>query len=114
MGSVCTLGYAVTQQSARRILYELGVKSFPYAFDIMMRDLCEGVSGRPYHTCLTVQPQLFNHHRPAGPKKYYSEISDHGHGITENPYTEIIRWSARMNLAKLIDGTTDYDDQYPD
>jgi hypothetical protein len=114
MGSVCSLGYAVTQQSARRILYELGVKSFTYSFDLMMRDMCEGVAGRPYHTCLTVQPQLFNHHRPAGEKKHYSDISDHGEGVTEKPYTEIVRLSARMNLGKMIEGRTDYDDQYPD
>ena len=114
MGTVCTLGYAVTQQSARRILYELGLKSFPYAFDLMMRDLCDGVNGRPYHTCLTVQPQLFNHHRPIGAKKHYSDITDHGDGFNEKPYTEVIRLSTRMNLEKLIEGSTDYDDQYPD
>ncbi|KAI9830942.1 MAG: hypothetical protein M1819_005325 [Sarea resinae] len=114
MGTVCTLGYAVTQESARRILYEFGVKAFNAPFDIMMRDLCEGTSNRPYHTCLTVQPQLFNHHRPAGNKKYESDINDHGGAENTHAYTEIIRWSARLNLDRLLYGATEFEDQYPD
>jgi hypothetical protein len=28
--------------------------------------------------------------------------------------TEMIRWSARLNIARLLRGETDFDDQFPD
>ncbi|KAK9795975.1 putative Glycosyltransferase family 28 N-terminal domain-containing protein [Seiridium cardinale] len=74
---VCSLGYAVSQKGARRMLYELGLKNFNAGFDILLRWFCEGVEGRGYHNCLTVQPGLFQHHRFAGPKSANSDISDH-------------------------------------
>lgn len=114
MGSICSLGYAVSQKGARRLLYELGVRKFDGAFDVMLRDVCEGSNDRPRAICLTVQPQLFNHHRPAGHSSYYSDISVHEEKFVEKPLTEMIRWSTRMNLPKLIAGETDYDDQWPD
>lgn len=114
MGSICSLGYAVSQRGARRLLYELGVRKFDGAFDVMLRDTCDGNNDRPRGICLTVQPQLFNHHRPAGHGSYHSDISEHEEKIFEKPETEMIRWSTRMNLPKLIKGESDYDDQWPD
>jgi hypothetical protein len=114
MGSICSLAYAVSQRGARRLLYELGVKKFDHPFDIMLRDFCEGVNDRPRGTCLTVQPQLFNHHRPAGLAAFHSDISEHSEGKINTASTHLIRWSTRMNLLKLINGNTDYDDQFPD
>ncbi|WEW56536.1 hypothetical protein PRK78_001982 [Emydomyces testavorans] len=114
MGSICSLGYAVSQKGARRLLYELGVKSFDGPFDLMLRDVCEGVKGRDRATCLTVQPQLFNHHRPAGNTSFYSDISGHGQGIVDHPFTHMIRWSTRLNLPNLFNGKTEFNDQFPD
>lgn len=114
MGSICSLAYAVSQRGARRLLYELGVKKFDASYDVMLRDFCEGVKDRSRGVCLTVQPQLFNHHRPVGHASYYSDISYHEEKVVETPITEMIRWSTRMNLPKLVEGRTDYDDQWPD
>lgn len=114
MGSICSLVYAVTQASARRILYDMGIKSFDAPFDLMLRDYCQGSGVRSYHPCLTVQPQLFDHHRPAGKMSSESDISDHGTGYREKPITEFIRWSTRMNLEKSLSGVEDYEDQFPD
>ncbi|KAI9854797.1 MAG: hypothetical protein M1813_000863 [Trichoglossum hirsutum] len=114
MGSICSLVYAVTQASARRILYDMGIKSFDAPFDLMLRDYCQGSGVRSYHPCLTVQPQLFDHHRPAGKMSSESDISDHGTGYREKPITEFIRWSTRMNLGKSLSGVEDYEDQFPD
>ncbi|KAH0566197.1 hypothetical protein GP486_000411 [Trichoglossum hirsutum] len=114
MGSICSLVYAVTQASARRILYNMGIKSFEAPFDLMLRDHCQGSGVRSYHPCLTVQPQLFNHHRPAGKKSSESDISDHGTGYREKPITKFIRWSVRMNLERYLNGEEDYEDQFPD
>jgi GR25 family glycosyltransferase involved in LPS biosynthesis len=116
MGQICSLGYAVSQRGARRILYEMGVKKFDAPFDIMLRDICEGVNGRPKGAvCMTVEPQLFQHHRPVGLSKYISDISNHAdEGIIDKPSTDNIRWSVRMNLPRLVLGETTMDDQYPD
>ena len=112
--AICSLTYAVTQASARKVLYELGVVKFSDPFDTMLRDICEGTAGRQKQTCLTVLPPLFNHHRPAGPKKFESDISEHGEEVREKAFTEMIRWSTRMNLANILNGATVLDDQFPD
>ncbi|GME45015.1 Glycosyltransferase family 25 [Neofusicoccum parvum] len=93
----CSLGYAVSQPGARRLLYELGVHRLSDTFDISLRSICDGVDGRKLRTCLTVQPQLFQHHRP-----------------NEQAFTTNIRWSTRLNFPKLVDGETDYIDLFKD
>ncbi|KAK7732139.1 hypothetical protein SLS57_001119 [Botryosphaeria dothidea] len=110
----CTLAYGISQPGARRFLYELGVRRMSGNTDMMFRSICDGVDDRPIRTCLTVQPQLFQHHRPVGSKLAYSDISDHGDGYNERAYTKNIRWSTRLNFPKLADGRTDYIDLFKD
>ncbi|RMJ21493.1 glycosyltransferase family 25 protein [Aspergillus sp. HF37] len=114
MGSICSLAYAVSKRGARRLLYELGVNRFDSPFDIMLRDVCEGTNNRSRGVCLTVQPPLFNHHRPAGHSGFYNDISAHPDEMVEEPRTDMIRYSARLNILKLVLGMTNYDDQFPD
>ena len=111
---ICSLMYAVNQASARSILYEMGVVKFSDPFDGMLRDIREGSTERRKHTCLTVLPQLFNHHRAAGPMSTDSDTSNHGDEIGEEPVAEMIRWSTRMNLARILMGETVLQDQFPD
>jgi hypothetical protein len=113
-GSICSLAYAVSQRGARRLLYALGVKKFDGAYDVMLRNVCEGVNGHSRAVCLTVQPQLFNHHRPAGRASFHSDISPHPDTVTEVASTEMIRWSTRVNLPKLVRGDNDFVDGWPD
>ncbi|KAI0972727.1 hypothetical protein F4678DRAFT_50007 [Xylaria arbuscula] len=112
---ICSLGYAVNRRSARKLIYEVGLKHVNTAFDIMLRWFCEGIGdpNRGYHNCLTTQPSLFQIHLPAGPKKHNSDIADHGEGDQEKK-TEVLRWSVKMNTEALVDGRTDFVDQYPD
>ncbi|KAI1195249.1 hypothetical protein F5X97DRAFT_308830 [Nemania serpens] len=112
---VCSLAYAVTQKSARKLLYELGLKDVNAAFDIMLRWFCEGEGepNRGYHNCLTTTPSLFNIHLAAGPKRYASDISDHGEGYQEES-TSLVRTSVKMNAAALMAGQTELIDAYPD
>ncbi|KAK3337215.1 hypothetical protein B0T19DRAFT_437884 [Cercophora scortea] len=111
---VCSLAYAVTQKAARQLLHELALKPFTDAFDIMLRFFCEGSKGRAYHNCLTLQPALFHHHRPVGPHADASNIGNHGGGYRDKPSTDMVRWSVRMNIEALLEGRTDFVDEYPD
>jgi hypothetical protein len=114
MGGWCSLAYAVTQTGARKLLYELGVTRISDTFDNMLREVCQGTDGRGKLMCLTVQPPLFEHYRAEGSTGKMSDITDHGDEVIERGYTENIRLSTRVNLAKLINGETDYVDQWED
>lgn len=102
LDAVCTFAYGVSQAGARRILYDLGLWRMDDPFDLGLRQFCDGTFGHARHVCLTTQPSLFSHFE----KKEGSELD---HEKTWN-----IRWSARENLVKLLDGEGDYEDQWPD
>lgn len=106
----CSLAYAISQPGARRFLYELGVHKMSNTNDIMFRFVCDGVDGRGLGTCLTVQPQLFQHHRPVGPRTGFSDINKYDDGYNDRATTGNIRWSVRVNLPQLISGEGDYHD----
>jgi len=114
----CTMAYAVSQPGARKMLYEMGVHKMSDAVDTMLRYVCDGVDDRQQATCFTVQPQLFQHHRPAGSRAGFSDINDFGDdlgdGYNERATTDNVRWSVRVNFPKLVNGQTDYTDSYPD
>lgn len=111
---VCSLGYAVSRKGARQMLYELGLKNLTDGFDIELRFYCEGDRGRAYHECLTTQPALFQHHRRPGPASALSDISDHSDGPFQyEPFTDMVRWSVRMNAAALMAGEPPVD-AFPD
>lgn len=106
--NTCTLGYGISQQGARRMLFELGYRKISGPTDMMFRSVCDGVDGRDLAICLTVQPQLFNHHRPVGFKK--SDISKDEESTPYNSvaYSTNIKWATRVNFQKLVNGETDY------
>jgi hypothetical protein len=112
--NTCSLGYGISLPGARRILYELALHKMTGPTDMMHRSVCEGSEGRPLRICLTVQPQLFQHHRPVGPRSSFSEISDQGDEYNKRAHTLNVRWSIRLNFPKLVDGQTDYIDLYRD
>lgn len=112
---VCALGYAVTQRGARKLLYEVGLKDVSAGYDLLLRYFCEGVHGRAEgRRCLTTQPALFHHHRQAGPVSAMSDNEDHGDGFRDSAMTDMVRWSVRLNAEALMEGRTDFVDQYPD
>lgn len=114
---VCTLGYALSQRGARRLLHEVGLKDVGAAYDLLLRWYCEGEKGRAAgRTCLTTQPGLFQHHRPAGPLSAQSDIGKHGKTgeWRKTALTDMVRWSVRLNVDRLMDGSEEFVDQYPD
>lgn len=112
--NTCTLGYALSLPGARKLLYELGVHKMTGTTDLMLRSVCDGADGRKISTCLTVQPQLFQHHRPVGSKSTFSDISDHGNDYNEQAFTRNVRWSVRVNFPVLAYGGTNYVDLFKD
>ena len=107
---VCSLGYALSQRGARKLLYTVGLQKFDAPFDVMLRSWCQDASV----ICPGVIPQLFDHYRRQGPKKLDSDISKPAEGYRDKALTLNIRWSVRLNVEKILRGETDYDDQYPD
>ncbi|KAG5931109.1 hypothetical protein E4U53_001945 [Claviceps sorghi] len=111
---VCSLAYAVSRRGARSMLRDLALQPATDAFDILLRFYCEGTHGRAKHECLAVNPTLFSHHRPVGPVGASSDIGAHGDGYRHRAATDMIRFSTRLNAAVILDGSTDYVDQFPD
>lgn len=114
---VCTLGYALSQRGARRLLHEVALKDVSDAYDLLLRFFCEGAKGRAVgRRCLTMQPALFHHHRMAGRVSAMSDIGEHGKdgGFRETAMTDMVRWSVRLNAEVLMEGGTEFGDQYPD
>lgn len=117
--NVCTLAYGISLVGARRFLYELAMRKISTAADIAFRDVCDGNDGRPMRKCLSVHPQLFQHHRPIAAKSSFSDIggaarAERGRGYTTTAFTRNIRWSTRVNFPQLLDGGTNYTDLFED
>jgi hypothetical protein len=111
----CSLGYALSQRGARKLLHEVALKDVSAGFDILLRWYCEGDKGRaPGRKCLTTQPALFHHHVPVGPVSALSDVENHGGGFRPTARTDMVRWSVRLNADALLEGKTDFVDQYPD
>lgn len=112
-GNTCTLAYGVSRAGARRVLYELGVRNVTGTCDMMLRSVCDGSDDRPALECLTVQPQLFGHHRRRGERAAESDINERV-GWREQGFTRNVRWSTKLNFDRLLYGRTDYVDLFED
>lgn len=110
----CALGYAISQRGARKLLQEIALKDVADAVDILMRFFCDGERGRNKGICLTTQPGLVQHHRPAGPDRANSDIGEHGDGWRDSGMTDMVRWSTRLNVERLLDGQEEMWEQFPD
>lgn len=112
----CSVAYAVSQRGAQKMLWYMGVRAFDAWFDTMLPNFCGGkdLAGLDPPTCVAVQPQLFDQHNPRGESWKESDIFSPGKGFRDVPETFNIRWSTRINLPKLLSGSTDYTDQWPD
>ncbi|EXJ63176.1 hypothetical protein A1O7_03622 [Cladophialophora yegresii CBS 114405] len=113
-GCVCSIGYAVTQGGARKLLNSLGLHRLNAPVDIMLREWCEGQDGDGPHVCVGTLPTVFASHRPAGSTAGDSDMGTPSEGFRDRGFTQNIRWSVRMNMDKIVRGDTDYEDQFSD
>jgi hypothetical protein len=123
LGGICSFAYAISQSGARKILYEFGVKGFTEQFDVALGKFCDGTlretlggkddrkTAHAVPNCITTQPTLFSHRYG---REVESDIEIQGGGYITKEQTKYIRWSMRMNLGKMVNGETDYVDQWPD
>lgn len=111
---LCTLAYAISQRGARKMLRELALKPATDAFDFLLRFYCEGRHDRTKQECITVNPTLFSHYRGPGPLSASSDIGNHGDEFRTTSSTDMIRMSVRLNAEVILNGSTNYIDQYPD
>lgn len=90
----------------------LGVKGAGgLAIDNALAYLCR--DGYLDMKCYSIEPQLFHHHRPAGPISKDSDInSPDPSKVREKGFTETIVLSARLNLEKMITGSTEWVTQW--
>lgn len=114
---ICTFAYALSQQGARKVLFDLSVDRLAGAFDNALAGLCrrsvaavgeENAEGdRGLDTkCISVTPPVFFHHKARGRVSGDSDIQDGGgDDVREKGTTENIVWSARNNIRNMIMGT---------
>lgn len=114
---ICTFAYALSQQGARKVLFDLSVDRLAGAFDNALAGLCrrsvaavgeENAEGdRGLDTkCVSVTPPIFFHHKAKGRVSADSDIQDGGGDeVREKGATENIVWSARNNIRNMIMGT---------
>jgi hypothetical protein len=128
-GELCTVGYAVSQRGARRLLHQFGIKGWNGIFDAEMGRWCAGEDpemGKNYprpttkekqekkeRVCITSQPPIFAHHHPMQGE---SDIGGLGGGYARKYETKYLRHSVRMNLEALVQGKgeRELEDQWPD
>ncbi|QSZ35916.1 hypothetical protein DSL72_007038 [Monilinia vaccinii-corymbosi] len=99
----CTFGYAVSYRGAQKILMALAVQGGAkrnLALGGALASLCH--DGHLDARCYSVEPPLFQPHRPAGAMD--AEDGD----AKGSGRTDVIVWSARLNLEQMIMGRVDY------
>ncbi|PQE25029.1 glycosyltransferase family 25 protein [Rutstroemia sp. NJR-2017a BVV2] len=109
---ICSFGYAVSYRGAQKILMALAIRGGNnLAFDNSLAVLCR--DGYLDMKCYSVEPQLFQHHRPAGSVNKDSDINvGESDIVREKGVTEFIVLSARLNLEQLITGSQEYTKQW--
>ncbi|KAF2120705.1 hypothetical protein BDV96DRAFT_683139 [Lophiotrema nucula] len=133
-GELCTVGYAVSQRGARRLLHQFGVKHWNGIFDSELGQWCASEDEKTQtkskdarqqrledprwtvkkgreRVCLATQPPIFAHHHPVDGE---SDIGGLGGGYARKHETKYLRYSVRMNLERIVQGLKDLVDQWPD
>ncbi|KAE9369423.1 glycosyltransferase family 25 protein [Stipitochalara longipes BDJ] len=104
-GPICSFAYALSQQGARKVLFDLSVDHLTGPFDNALAGRCRWgrAEERLGIKCLSVTPPLFSHHRVKGVVSGDSDIqSIGGEDLREIGFTENIVWSARQNIRGII------------
>ena len=114
---VCTVGYAVSQQGARKMMARLGASSLADVdaqIDPEMTEMCRGsrhpagAGGIESIRCLIPSPAYIKPHKARGLTAGDSDIqkttSSTSGEVREVGLSKGLMWSARLNFGNLVDG----------
>lgn len=106
-GPICAFGYGVSYRGAQKIMQQLAVKGTAWPIDNGLAFLCRDKALDL--KCISVEPQLIHHHRPAGVKTKDSDIEGgNKDAVRKKGFTENIVLSAKLNLEALIKDTGEW------
>ena len=106
-GNTCTYAYALSYHGAAKILKYLSIDIFNKPIDYGLREMCD--KKERGFKCLSVFPQIFGEHKPAGANTRDSDIADSQNrsSVRTIGYSSNTVHSTRLNLEHLIDGRMD-------
>lgn len=108
---ICTYAYALSQRGARKVLWNLSVDRLDGLFDNAISWFCR--DRRQGAKCYNAHPSYIMPHESRGGMGKNSDNRPKMKG-REKSQTRGIQWPARMNIKKLLEGKTDFEDAYPD
>ncbi|CAL5872806.1 uncharacterized protein PFLUO_LOCUS7075 [Penicillium psychrofluorescens] len=110
----CSLAYAVTFESARKILTKWSLEPNSQPFDNDLRELCNPTNSHGTSLrCLAPYPLLFNSYRKEGPDFQNSDIHNDG-DFWHEAFTNGITYSTMLNSKRLGNGAKTALAQYPE
>lgn len=105
-GNTCTYSYALSYHGAAKILKYLSIDIFNRPIDYGLREMCEK-KDRGFK-CISVFPQIFGEHKPAGADERDSDIDlQNKSSVRVKGYSHNTVHSTRLNVEHLIDGRMD-------
>ena len=100
---ICTAGYAISLEGARKVLYHMSMIPYDAPVDWGYSDMCK--DKKSGFTCIAPIPRLIGTHRPAGDSSRYSDIETLGNRY-QDAHSEGLVFSTRMNVDRLLRGET--------
>lgn len=100
---ICTAGYAISLEGARKVLYHMSMLPYDAPVDWGYSDMCR--DRKSGFTCIAPIPRLIGTHRPAGDSSRYSDIETLGNKY-QDAHSEGLVFSTRMNVDRLLRGET--------
>lgn len=105
-GNTCTYSYALSYHGAAKVLKYLSMDIFNKPIDFGLREMCEK-KDRGFR-CISVFPQIFGEHKPAGANERDSDIDPQNRSsVRIKGYSHNTVHSTRLNVEHLIDGRMD-------
>lgn len=100
---MCTYGYAVSYNGARKILAALSITSVNQAVDNAYSFMCGGGTS-PDFLCIAPYPSLIGSWRPSGPGSRDSDIRMEGDETWHHAWSRGIVYSTMLNIQHLVAG----------
>jgi GR25 family glycosyltransferase involved in LPS biosynthesis len=124
----CFAGWAISLAGAEKILYQLSMRPFSEPVDNGLGDMCK--DGTYNITCIAPFPNIVGVSKPAGEIARGSDIGAEGTNrgnsyvrrdnsntksrIREKAVSERVAFSTRLNIGRLLNGSTEFESVYPD